>query len=111
MNATSASPAKTKNVSIIQSAITQLDWSFSGCIVRERGAGRDERDDRDDASDEAGGVSLLARHGRRDRLLRCGGQLVAARAGVVPGPVEQVLVDRLDAGGRVLSARAASCRR
>ena len=31
-----------KNVSIIQSAITQRDWCVSGCVVRERDRGQQE---------------------------------------------------------------------
>src|SRR5215216_346177 len=44
----------------------------------------------------------MPREGRRNVLLCHERQLVATRPGVRPGAVEQVLVDRLDAGGSVL---------
>src|SRR4029077_18495527 len=49
-----------------------------------------------------GGASLLAGNSRKDQLLAFVGELVATCACLVPRAIEQVLVDRLDAGRGVL---------
>ena len=52
MNATSARPEKTKNVSIIQSAMTQRDCSVSGWSCARALSGSDERGDDEETEDD-----------------------------------------------------------
>ena len=92
-------PEKMKNVSIIQSAITQL--RLLGLRLRRARtrapARRARRPRRRRARRARRLIAGPAR--RRDGLLRRGRELVAASLRVGPGAVEHVLVDRLDARG------------